>query len=213
MALACLDLTFVERLCAHCASREGGLKRCPCGSVHYCDSKCQRQDRPVHKSLCKMILSGQVTTRNPKAYKQNTSLSQIFHHVPGLGMQIDAHAWHELDAQDTDNPSCAVGFIEYKGLSLHVPFSDKLQRRVIRHSHYGEKKARWLCKINACVRDDLFDEQCTNAVLEQYKTFGTGFDRAWYLMLRWPDVYNDETLRIGSLGYHTKGGGVFWELG
>jgi hypothetical protein len=147
--------------------------------------------------------------RNPKAYKQNTSLKQIFHDVDGLGMQIDAHAWHAGDAQGTP----AVGFIEYGGLSLHLPFSTKLQRRVIHHSHYKEKKARWLKKINAYVGNHLFDVECRKAVLEQYKTFGTGFDRAWYLMLRWPDVYTQDTLRIGSLGFHKKGGSVFWELG
>ena len=49
-------------------------------------------------------------------------------------------------------------------------------------------------------------------VLEHYKKFGTGFDRAWYLMLRWPEIYDETTLRIGSLGRRTKGRGMFWEL-
>ena len=48
--------------------------------------------------------------------------------------------------------------------------------------------------------------------LSPFQEFGSGIKRAWFLMLRYPEIYNEGTLRVGSLGRATDSG-IFWELG
>lgn len=47
--------------CANCGETEGCgvvMLSCPCRSVKYCKSECQRADWPNHKTICKQIRSG-----------------------------------------------------------------------------------------------------------------------------------------------------------
>ena len=218
MAAACLDLTYAPYLCANCRTT-CGLRRCGgCYVVHYCGKECQRTDRAHHKELCKAVASGRIATRNPKAYKQNTTVTQVFNHVEGLGMLVDAHAWHVSQAPLTcaqgEVPIGSLAYAHFLGqLNVHKRYGAELQGDVKNHPEYKERKERWEVKLRQFVGDDLFDRGCTSDILECYETFGTGFDRAWYLMMRWPEVYDEGTLRIGSLGRRTHGGGMFWELG
>jgi hypothetical protein len=55
-ALRCIcDLGVVlpfDRACGWCGAPAGGLKKCPCKGVRYCDAGCQRSHWATHRAAC-----------------------------------------------------------------------------------------------------------------------------------------------------------------
>jgi hypothetical protein len=45
-------VTRFERSCACCGVTMGGLKKCPCKAVRYCDAACQRLHWGAHRLVC-----------------------------------------------------------------------------------------------------------------------------------------------------------------
>ena len=202
------------RECATCGAthRADGSKllRCPCEAVAYCDKNCQQQDWNRHKQTCPL----KKAKDEGRAYQANRHVVQGRHQhkrweqcIGPFG--LDAHMWHEKDgrvyglAGVVGNPDVPDGDVAQPSWPIRKPFKKKLAKKV---KEYARKQ--WERAVKGKAREEI---EAVGAFILSRRNQCT--IRVHYLMFRWPDVFNEQTLRAGSLGRRNSDGTVFWEYG
>jgi len=138
---------------------------------------------------------------------------ETFEQCQGYMGRLDAHMWHEIDGKvyNLSEHLCiadlADGDAKQPRWPIRKPFKPELSKQVIDFARkqwettVGEMT---LEEIHVILRRENVDlltsrDRCTT--------------RVYYLMMRWPNVFNASTLRAGSLGRRNQDGSMYWEYG
>lgn len=99
--------------------------------------------------------------------------------------------------------------IDVHELDIVRPFRRTLELEVRQDRRYIDAHESYVKMIETIPANAL-----KTIDLSPFEAFGSGIQRAWFLMVRYPEIYGEDTLRIGSLGRRVgESGRLFWELG
>ena len=120
---------------------------------------------------------------------------------------LDAHLWHEVDgrvyglADALGMPGIPDGDVPHPLYPIRKPFHSKLSDQVKKFA-----RDQWNGAVRGKTREYI--DSHVNISRRNQCTI-----RANYLMFKWPHVFNETTLRAGSLGRRRMDGTMFWEYG
>jgi tetratricopeptide (TPR) repeat protein len=129
--------------CATCGTVAPKLKKCPCGTAHYCGSECQKKDWPTHKEECTEYLTTNTKTAKATHGREST---QFIIALFLLGKQfLENQQWmkaenvflkcrdncHLLELDKSSNynhKKIVIVVIHYLGINYRCKYAYKLAR-------------------------------------------------------------------------------------
>ena len=165
---------------------------------------------------------------NPLSTEQHTTYEQCISPITG---KLDAHVWLEVEGKvigipiggkakkrhgktknkKTNRNQCFVdGDVHNPRWPIRKEFPNKeLVKEVIQHSY-----REWAAFLNAidCYTIAEIDAWLTKHNVDIHEP-GRCCWRVCYMMMKYPQTFNEDTLRAGSLGKRYEDGKVRWEFG
>lgn len=191
------------RTCAFCGKAGDKLRRCErCRTVAYCNRTCQKRHwHQGHKKVCKKIVHVAAGRHPHKTFEACFG-----------AMGPDFHAWHEVAGKVYGLAAhCGVeglpdgDKIYPPHLTCRKPFKKKLAAQLKEYSFNGWQEYKSAKEATA---GGLGSVQAVLTELDRHPFF-----RVFALMHFFPEIFTEDTLRFGSLGYKNEDGSIFWEYG
>lgn len=225
MNLIGLSSSIDTKTCHMCGSTEN-ISCCPCKMFAYCSKDCQRKHwKEVHKDQCP---AEQAAKKNKPYNKKDNIISGKHQHktlndvlyitlmgrsLRRPGGALDCHCWHEINGQVYDlalgqatvPDGVPDGDMQHEKFTKRRPFSDELQRGCMPYAIESWTQCKAALEAIGNEAHQMKQQIC--------QTEGQCIWRAFILMEDYPEHFNMDTLRIGSLGYRDANGHVFWEYG
>ena len=190
------------------------LRNCPCNTVAYCSKKCQKKHWKEHKRVCSWKVAKKKTrkvcalnvAKTRKCALPNNGQHTTWKECCGM-FGLDAHLWHEIDgrvyglAEMLGMPEIPDGDVPHPSYPIRSPFHLSLSEKVKEFA-----RNQWNRAVEGKTREYI--DSAVNISRRNQCTI-----RANYLMFKWPHIFNETTLRAGSLGRLREDGTMFWEFG
>lgn len=211
-----------SKQCANCGKMGKRFKQCSrCKAVKYCSKKCQKDHwHAIHKSVCNSKTTVQVISGH-RQHKTFEAVMKSFWRYKGARpyAKPDAHVWHERsNGIYPDEPGIPNGDIEAWRHAPRKPFRKTLKDEFVhRYLETAEIKGglgmgyadSGSVKVTTSEGNPM-----TMSMDDAMNTPGNSCARAMRLMYLYPQHFNHETLRVGSVGWiHPETGKPFWEFG
>ena len=211
-----------SKQCANCGKKGKGFKQCSrCKAVKYCSKKCQKDHwHAIHKSVCNSKTTVQVISGH-KQHKTFEAVMKSFWRYKGAHpyAKPDAHVWHERsNGIYPDEPGIPNGDTEAWRVAPRKPFRKTLKDEFVhRYLETAEIKGGLGVVYAQQSSVKVFTSEgnpVTMSMDDAMNMPGNSCARAMRLMYLYPQHFNHETLRVGSVGWiHPETGKPFWEFG